>query len=174
MDTIKFLRDKKLLDKESKKFKISNDNVEIYLNDLLEEYSNQNNQNYKDKYLRLLSEFDNYKKRIFKEKKDIANETKIKTITSILDIDNDISIAMKNIKNKEALDGLKLILKKVSNFLKSHNIEPIQTKKYDADLHEVISVVNGKENKILDVISKGYKINGQPFRYPKIVLSKYG
>ena len=69
-------------------------------------------------------------------------------------------------------EGLNLILDKVSKYLKLQGIEEIQTDEYDSDLHEVISIIETGESKIIDIVSKGYKINGKPFRYPKIILSK--
>ena len=125
-----------------------------------------------DKYLRIYAEFENYKKRIKKEKEELINDTKISMISSIIDIDNDISIAIKNIQDDITREGVKLIASKLQKFLKSHDIEPIQTDKYDNNLHEVISIVNTGKNGIVDVISKGYTLHGKPFRYPKIILSK--
>lgn len=122
-----------------------------------------------DKYVRLLAEFDNYKKRVQKEKEDIKNNTKISTISSILDVNNDISIALKNIKDKATKEGVELISKKIINYLNSQGIEEIQTDIYDDNLHEVVSVVSNG-NKIVDVISKGYTINGVVFRHPKVIL----
>lgn len=125
-----------------------------------------------EKYLRLYAEFENYKKRAQKEKEEIKNNTKVSVISSILDMDNDISIALKNIKDEQTRNGVELIAQKVEKFLKSQGIETIQTDTYDDELHEVISVVETGESKILDVASKGYSLNGKPFRYPKIILSK--
>lgn len=125
-----------------------------------------------DKYIRLYAEFENYKKRIQKEKEEIKNNTKISILSSILDIDSDISIALKNIKDDETKSGIQLITQKVQKFLSSQGIESIQTENYDEDLHEVVSIVETGENKIIDVVSKGYTLNGKPFRYPKIILSK--
>jgi molecular chaperone GrpE (heat shock protein) len=65
-----------------------------------------------------------------------------------------------------------LILSKLDTFLKSQGIENIQTDEYDEDLHEVISVIPSDEVKVFDVVSKGYTLNGKPFRYPKIILGK--
>jgi molecular chaperone GrpE len=124
---------------------------------------------WKELYLRLYADFDNYKKRVTKEREDVTIQTKINTISSILDLDSDLSLAKKNIPESE---GLNLIFQKLGNFLKSQGIEEIQTESYDPDLHEVISVIETGENKIIDVISKGYKIGEKPFRYPKIILSK--
>ena len=125
-----------------------------------------------DKYVRLFAEFDNYKKRVQKEKEDIKNNTKISMITSILDMDNDISIAVKNIKDDVTREGVELIAQKLERFLKCQGIESIQTETYDDELHEVISVVPTGKNEVIDVVSKGYMLNGKPFRHPKIVIGK--
>ena len=124
---------------------------------------------WKDLYLRLYADFDNYKKRAIKDREDATVQVRINTISSILDLDNDLSLAKKNLPDSE---GLNLIFQKLNNFLKSQGIEEIQTETYDEDLHEVVSVLETGENKIIDVISKGYKIGEKPFRYPKIILSK--
>ena len=126
----------------------------------------------KNKYLLLYADFENYKRRVHKEKEELKNNTKVSMITSILDMDNDIELAIKNIKDDSARDGVKLIASKVQSFLKTQGIEPIQTETYDEDLHEVISVLEIGEVKIVDVVSKGYTLNEKPFRFPKIVLGK--
>jgi molecular chaperone GrpE len=125
-----------------------------------------------NKYLLLYADFENYKRRVQKEKEELKNNTKVNMITSILDMDNDIELAIKNINDDSARDGVKLIASKVQNFLKTQGIEPIQTETYDEDLHEVISVLEIGETKIIDVVSKGYTLNEKPFRFPKIVLGK--
>lgn len=122
-----------------------------------------------DKYLRLMAEFENYKRRINKEKEEIRINTKTNMLSSILDIDSDLAIAKKNIKEDE---GINLILAKIETFLKNQGVTSIQTETYDDDIHEVISVLEIGEEKIIDVISKGYSIGGKPFRYPKIILGK--
>lgn len=123
-----------------------------------------------DKYVRLLAEFDNYKKRVKKEKEDLVLSTKTKVLSSVLDMDSDISLAIKSLNVVD--DGLLLIAQKLENFLKSQGIESIQTDLYDEELHEVISVIEIGEHKIIDVVTKGYTLDGKPFRYPKIVLGK--
>jgi len=165
-ETIEFLRDKKLLAEDKESFKIIHDDAgELSLNELLEEYKNNSN-------LRLAAEFDNYKKRTSKEKSELVNSTKVKMLSSILDMDSDISLALKSITNEEAREGVSLIASKVDKFLKSQGIESIQTDTYDSELHEPISVMEIGESKIIDVISKGYTLDGKPFRYPKIILGK--
>ena len=122
-----------------------------------------------DKYLRLFAEFDNYKRRVAKEKDDLRVNTKTMMLTAILDLDSDLSIAVKSSKDQ---DGLKLIMSKLEKFLNNQGVESIQTDTYDADLHEVISVLEIGEEKIIDVVTKGYKLNDKPFRFPKIILGK--
>lgn len=123
-----------------------------------------------EKYLYKCAEFDNYKKRVKKEKEDLVLSTKTKVLSSVLDMDSDISLAIKSLNVVD--DGLLLIAQKLENFLKSQGIESIQTDLYDEELHEVISVIEIGEHKIIDVVTKGYTLDGKPFRYPKIVLGK--
>ena len=135
----------------------SHDEVEIIKSEL------------EDKYLRLFAEFDNYKKRTNKEKEEIKVATKTNMISPILDLDSDLAIAMKNTKDDS---GIKLIVSKLEKFLNSQGIQSIQTETYDPDIHEVISILEVGKESIVDVVSKGYSLNGKPFRFPKIILGK--
>lgn len=147
--------------------KISNDNMEEVkvIEQTLEEKLEETN----DKYLRLFAEFENYKRRIQKEKEDMVTSIKTKMLSSILDLDSDLAIAKKNMGNDE---GLNLILSKMEKFLQSQGVEPIQTNEYDSDMHEVISVMEIGEKKIIDVVRKGYLLNGKPIRFPQIILGR--
>lgn len=147
--------------------KISNDNMEEVkvIEQTLEEKLEETN----DKYLRLFAEFENYKRRIQKEKEDMVTSIKTKMLSSILDLDSDLAIAKKNMGNDE---GLNLILSKMEKFLQSQGVEPIQTNEYDSDMHEVISVMEIGEKKIIDVVRKGYLLNGKSIRFPQIILGR--
>lgn len=123
-----------------------------------------------EKYVRLYAEFDNYKRRVHKEKEELILNTKTKMLSAVLDMDSDITIAIKSMDKVDK--GLLLIAQKLETFLKNQGIDAIQTDTYDEDLHEVISVLETGENKIVDVVTKGYSLNGKPFRYPKIVISR--
>jgi molecular chaperone GrpE len=125
-----------------------------------------------DKYVRLYAEFENYKRRVQKDKEEIKFNTKVSMVSPILDMDNDVAIAIKNIKDESAKEGVQLIAQKLENFLKSQGIETIQTETYDTELHDVISVIPTGKTGIVDVVSKGYSLNGKPFRHPKIVISQ--
>jgi molecular chaperone GrpE len=127
---------------------------------------------WKDSYLRLRADFENYKKRASKEKEELKLKTKIETLQSVLEIDNDLHIAQKSIKDPKSTEAVKIITDKLTKFLESKGFEEIQTKTYDSDLHEVISVLETGKEEIIDVVSKGYTLNGQIVKYPKIILSK--
>lgn len=124
---------------------------------------------YKDLYLRLYADFDNFKKRSIREKDELKKRIKIDTLSSVLELDNDLFLASKLMKDDKSI---KIMIDKLHNYLKSQGIEEIQTDKYDDDLHEVISVVNNGTNNIIDVVSKGYKMNGEVVKYPKVIISK--
>lgn len=122
-----------------------------------------------ENYLRLAADFDNYKRRIQREKDEIRTTTKTMMLSSILDLDSDLSIAVKQDKQNS---GLTLMVNKITKFLTQNGVESIQTETYDPDLHEVISILEIGEQKIVDVVSKGYTLNDKPFRFPKIILGK--
>ena len=143
------------------------ENEQIQEKDLVEKLAEA-----EEKYVRLYAEFENYKRRVQREKEEIKFNTKVGMVTPILDMDNDVAIAIKNIKDESAREGVQLIAQKLEKFLKSQGIESIQTETYDDELHEVISVVPTGKTEIIDVVSKGYMLNGKPFRHPKIVISQ--
>ena len=160
--------DEVVLDTTTENFDINvEDNSQLEIESLKKDLETSNN-----KYMLLYADFENYKRRVIKEKDELKNNTKVSMITSILDMDNDISLAIKNIKDKSAREGVQLIANKVETFLKNQGIEVIQTETYDEDLHEVISILPIGEKKVIDVVSKGYTIDGKPFRYPKIILGE--
>jgi len=137
-----------------------------------QEVKNEELTDWKDSYLRLYADFDNYKKRSIKEKEEIRVKVKLDTLSSVLELDNDLHLAQKMIKDTKSIEAVKVITDKLTNFLKSKGFEEIQTETYDEDLHEVISVIETGKDGIVDVVAKGYKLNGQVVKYPKVILSK--
>jgi len=123
---------------------------------------------WKDLYLRLSAEFDNFRKRVQKEKEDLVISTKTTMIEPILDLDNDLSIAAKHSNDP----GISLIISKLDKFLQNQGIQNIQTDTYDENLHEVVAIIQTGIKKIHEVASKGYMIGDKIIRYPKIVLSE--
>lgn len=129
-------------------------------------------QDWKDSYVRLYADFENYKKRVLKEKEEIKNSTKLQSLNAILDLDNDLHIALKMIKDEKTLKDIQFISDKFKNFLNSQGIEEVPIDKYDDNLHEVISVVNTGTEGIVSVVSKGYTLNGKIIKYPKVIISQ--
>jgi molecular chaperone GrpE len=105
------------------------DNPRVHVSVLEEQLKEE-----KDKYMLLYADFENYKKRVIREKEELRNSVKSNMLTSILDMDSDVSIALKNIKDESAREGVELIAGKLEKFLKSQGIEAIQTEEYDSDL----------------------------------------
>lgn len=136
-----------------------------------------------DKFLRLYSEFDNFRKRTAKEKVDIiktAGEDIIKELLPILD---DFERAIENNTNFDKIEdlepikeGFKLIHHKLLHNLKSKGLEAIDAmgEKFDVDKHEALTQVpvpNEKDKgKIIDVMEKGYKLHDKVIRFPKVVV----
>jgi molecular chaperone GrpE len=135
---------------------------------MLEEYADVK---WKDKYLRLAADFDNFKRRSNDEKNDIRLKEKVNSLNSILELDNELEIAFKMIPD-ESKHLFQIFMDKMTKILKSNGVETIQTDEYDSDIHEVIQVIETGEEKIHDVVSKGYKLGDKVIKYPKIVLSK--
>lgn len=130
------------------------------------------------KYLRLFADFENFKKRIKKEKLDIinnANETLLLDLLSVLD---DFSRSLKEIKksnNVPLIQGISLIKEKFYKILKNNGLKKIKTKKgdvFNTDLHEAITQVKADElkGKVIDVIEDGYYLNNKIIRYSKVVV----
>ncbi len=143
---------------------------EILEETIVEVTVEQKLQESEDKYLRLYADFENYKRRVQKDKEELVLNTKTKMLSSVIDMDNDVTLALKSMDKVDK--GVLLIAQKLETFLKSQGIEPIQTETYDDELHEVISITESGAKKVIDVVSKGYTLNGKPFRYPKVVLGK--
>jgi molecular chaperone GrpE len=127
---------------------------------------------WKDSYLRVSAEFENYRKRVNRDKEDLVRKTKISMIETILDIDTELGIAMEHVKDEETFNGMTMIISKLEKFLDTHGIKVVQTDVYDEDLHEVISIINTPTKGIFKVAAKGYSIEDKIIRYPKIILSK--
>lgn len=126
----------------------------------------------KEKYLRLYSEFENYKKRTRKEVDLIKKISSKKVILEILDLIDDFERAL---SHKES--GLDLIYNKFKIILINNNVEEYSVvgDEFDSDIHEAVVeliVEDKNKNKIIDIISKGYKMNDEIIRYVKVVVGK--
>jgi molecular chaperone GrpE len=167
MNALEFLKQKNLIDQKSNSFTIIKDEIEYNLLDILDEYKKES----EDKYVRLFAEFDNYKKRVNKEKEDIITKTKLDTLDLILELNDELNLSIKSL-DQNTISNISPILSKFKSILDKTGLEEIQTNTYDENIHEVISVIPGDETKIIDVLSKGYTLKNKIVRYPKVIISK--
>lgn len=146
------------------------------------EMLNQKNEELKDKYLRLVAEYDNFRKRTAREKIDLRDSVKASVILDFIPVVDDMDRAMihlAEVKDIEAtVEGIKLIHQKFSDFLKTNGVEEIEAKdkEFDTDLHEAITRFpveeEDKKGKVIDVVQKGYKINDKVIRFSKVVVGE--
>lgn len=132
-------------------------------------------EDWKDKYVRLYADFENYKKRSVFDLENAINQNTVKTINPVLDLHNELRIAYEMTKDKAAKKALNMFISKFENYLEKNGIEEVQTKEFNPNLHEVISVIDNEkdiEPRILNVVSNGYKMDDAVIRYPKIILSR--
>ena len=133
-----------------------------------------------DKFLRLFSEFENFRKRTQKEKADLIIGASVDAYKIMLPILDDFDRAKETIDNSEDIDSLKeginLILDKFTKSLVSNGLEVMNVieQEFNADEHEAITNIPAPteelKGKIIDVVEKGYKLNGKVIRFPKVVV----
>lgn len=133
-----------------------------------------------DKYLRLYSEFDNFRKRTIKEKSDLIKTAGADIFTVILPVLDDFDRAIKSLETSDDLEALregqKLIHHKLKNLLLSKGLEELDSigKEFDSELHEAITSVQvndeSQKGKVIDEIEKGYTLNGKVIRFAKVIV----
>ena len=134
-----------------------------------------------DKFLRLYSEFDNYRKRTNKEKLEIIKTASESLILQLLPIIDDMERAIafneeNNTSDAALIEGFALILQKIKTLLKQKGLEEIVVKDqfFDTDFHEAVTTVPAEtkedKGKILEEIQKGYTLNEKVIRYSKVVI----
>ncbi|MBO7277998.1 MAG: nucleotide exchange factor GrpE [Bacteroidales bacterium] len=135
---------------------------------------------YKDKYLRLTAEFDNYRRRTAKERLELINSAGEQVIKGFLPILDDCERAMQVLSQSQesgaAKEGTELIFNKLKSYLGSQGLTLMETvgKDFDTDFHEAVAQIPAptpeQKNKIVDVIQQGYLLNGKVIRYAKVVI----
>jgi molecular chaperone GrpE len=131
---------------------------------------------YKDKYIRLVAEFDNYKKRTTRENNSMVKNANEKLVVGLLPIVDDIERSLDYINDESTKSGIEMVLNKFKTLLKEYNVNKIPTigNEFNSDLHESISVVESDKDtgEIIDEVSSGYTMNDKVIRYSKVVISK--
>ena len=136
----------------------------------------------KDKYLRTVAEFENFKRRTLKEKTELILNGGEKAITAILPIIDDMERAIENAHMQECVDaveeGWELIYKKLLSTLEGMGVKKIEVdgKDFDVDFHEAVAMVPGmgddKKGKIIDCVQTGYTLNDKVIRHAKVAVGQ--
>ncbi len=136
----------------------------------------------KDKYLRQVAEFDNYRKRTMKERAELILNGGEKTISALLPVIDDMERAIANgakTDDPQVLrEGMELIYQKLMKALEAQGVSKIETQDadFDTNLHEAIALVPGmgddKKGKVIDCMATGYKLNDKVIRYAKVAVGQ--
>ena len=133
-----------------------------------------------DSYLRLMADFDNYRKRTIKEKADLIKNAGERIITDFLPIVDNFERALDSMKTAEDVDavrqGVELIYNQVMSMMKANGVAVIETKDapFDTEYHEAITTIPAPtpelKDKIVDCTTKGYTMNEKVIRHAKVVV----
>lgn len=135
----------------------------------------------KDKHLRLVAEFENFKRRNARERIELIQTAAKDVITELLDVLDDSERAQKQMEVTEDIkqinEGVRLVFTKLRNTLLSKGLRPMEaiSKEFNPDLHEAITEIEaGKEmkGKVVDEIQKGYYLNEKIIRFAKVVVGR--
>lgn len=160
----------KLADAESQAIEQPEDSAEIKLARL------------EDTHLRLMAEYDNYRKRTLKEKSDLIRNGGEKVLVDLLPVLDDLDIALINIDKALDIDavkeGMRLIHAKLVDYLYRQGVKAIDTEgvAFDEELHEAIATFpapdEAQKGKIIDSVRKGYKLHDKVIRHAHVVVGQ--
>lgn len=136
---------------------------------------------WKDKYVRLQAEFDNFRKRTLREKMELIQLGGADTVKNFLPLLDDVDRALAAIEKSNDLnalhEGVKLIARKFADTLKGQQVDEIEAvgMELDTDRHEAVARVageKGQKGKIVDVVQKGYRMGDKVLRFAKVVVAE--
>ncbi len=143
---------------------------------------NQKCEELNDKNLRLMAEFDNFRKRTLREKADLIKTAGEKVFVNILPLIDDFERAIKAMDSTEDVlavkEGVDLIYAKFISFLNANGVKAIATENepFNVDVHEAVTMFpapsEDMKGKIIDCLSKGYMLNDKVIRYAKVVVGE--
>ena len=158
----------------------NNLNQTLEEDDLVEKL-NADLQEQKDKYLRLLAEFENYKRRSARERVELSQTAGKEIIISLLDVLDDCDRAEKQLqedKSNKDLSGVLLVFSKLRNVLQNRGLKPMESlhSEFDVEKHEAISEVPAPsadlKGKVVAEVMKGYYLNDKIIRFAKVIVGK--
>ncbi|MBR0246702.1 MAG: nucleotide exchange factor GrpE [Bacteroidales bacterium] len=131
-------------------------------------------------YLRLMAEFDTFRRRTAEEKLALVSSASADTIKGLLPILDDCEIALANLEkstdSEAAKEGTRMIFGKLTSYLKGKGLERIEAKgaDFDTELHEAVTTFPApseeQKGKVIDVVQTGYTLGGKVLRYAKVVV----
>ncbi|MBQ4161762.1 MAG: nucleotide exchange factor GrpE [Parabacteroides sp.] len=152
-------------------------NEENELDALQKKYNELN-----DSHLRLMAEFDNYRKRTLREKAELIKNGGESALTNLLPVVDDFERALQNLRTAEDMkavgEGVELIYTKFMSYLSQQNVKPIETvgKAFDDETSEAVALIPAPDpemkGKVLDCIQTGYTLNEKVIRHAKVVVGE--
>ena len=134
----------------------------------------------KDDYIRLMAEFDNYRRRTSQEKLELVSMASTDTIKGLLPVLDDceraLKVLMESNDSDAAKEGTELIYNKLMSYLKTKGLAVIEAmgQDFDTDLHEAVAQFpvqeDAQKGKVFDVVQTGYTLNGKVIRFAKVVV----
>lgn len=136
----------------------------------------------KDTHLRLMAEYDNYRKRTLKEKSELILNGGEKVLTALLPVIDDLDLALSNMEKAEDVEalreGMRLIYNKFTDYLVRQGVKVIETTEssFDEELHEAIATFPAPseelKGQIIDCTKKGYKLGDKVIRHAQVVVGQ--
>lgn len=129
----------------------------------------------KDKHIRLIAEFDNFKRRTAKERFDLMKTASQDIVTALLPVLDDFDRAK---QNAELSEGINLVYNKLNNILKNKGLEAMEStgEPFNPELHEALTEIPAPnedlQGKVVDTIEKGYMLGDKIIRHAKVVVGK--
>ena len=134
----------------------------------------------KNEYLRLMAEFDTFRRRTAEEKLELVKSASSDTIKGLLPVLDDCEIALAQMEktegNEAAIEGVQLIFNKLMGYLKTKGLERIEAKGevFDTELHEAVTLfpapTEDQKGKVIDVAQTGYTLGGKVLRFAKVIV----
>ena len=134
----------------------------------------------KNDYLRLMAEFDTFRRRTAEEKLELVKSASADTIKGLLPVLDDCEIALSQLEktegNEAAIEGVQLIFNKLMGYLKTKGLERIEAKGevFDTELHEAVTLfpapTEDLKGKVIDVAQTGYTLGGKVLRFAKVIV----
>lgn len=135
----------------------------------------------KDKYLRLMADFENFRRRTAKERIELIQTASKEVIVSFLDVLDDCDRAEKQLNSSDDIalqkEGIQLVFNKVRSIMQSKGLKAMESinTPFDVELHEAITEVpvpDDMKGKVVDEVTKGYLLNDKIIRFAKVVVGK--